>query len=163
MKAVSKVNKGRAMSVAALACLMLAGSVSAYAVPMSQVARILTIKTTTAACCVLLGPTVTITEPTTVAPVIVTWSADYAPSGTVVFDLSLNGGPCAFFGSGVAPALQLAPGSASIFLSGSFQWVVLPADGLKKGANTYSVCGGGVGGPVTFSTGSSTLTVQISK
>jgi hypothetical protein len=159
----SRLNKRNILFAAALSCLMLAGSLPAFAVPTPQVARILNIQTFTAQCCVLLGPTVHLNEPSTIAPVIVTWSADYADTGTVLFGLSLNGKPCAFFGSGVAPLTTLDPKSTSIFLSSSFQWVVLPADGLVKGSNSFTVCGGGVGGSVTMNIGSNTLTVQISK
>jgi hypothetical protein len=163
MKTFSKVNKSSAVLIAALACIMLAGSVSTFAIPASQVARVLNIQTITAQCCVAFGPTVRLTEPVAVAPVIVTWSTDYAPGGTVQFALSVNGGPCLFYGSSVGPQVALGTGSVSIFLSASFQWIVLPSDGLVKGTNTFTVCGGGVGKPVTLNVGSNTLTVQISK
>jgi hypothetical protein len=162
MTVFSKVSRKLGF-IAATTFVFTLGSIAAFAVPASQVARLNTIQTFNAACCVAIGPTVRLTEPSTVAPVIVTWSTDYAPAGTLVFDLSVNGGPCAFYGSGVAPALQLASGSTSIFLSDSFQWVVLPSDGLKKGVNTFTVCAGGVGGAVNFNIGSATLSVQISK
>jgi hypothetical protein len=38
--------------------------------------------------------------------------------------------------------------------------VILPADGLKKGLNTFTVCGGRFGKAVTMGVGSNTLTVQ---
>jgi hypothetical protein len=144
-------------------CLIVAGSTSAFALPPSQVARVLSPTTNTVQCCVLLGPTVRLTEPPALAPVIVTWSTDYAVEGTVQFALSLNGGPCLFYGPTLAPQLGLGPQSVSVYVSGTFQWVVLPADGLKKGVNTFTVCGGGVGTPVKMTIGSDTLTVQISK
>jgi hypothetical protein len=134
--------------------------ISSFATNKGQVARNLFITTYTAQCCVTIGPTVKINFPTTTAPVIVTWSADYIVFDTVLFGLSVNGGPCLFYGSGVANVG--ASGTQSSFVSGTFQWIVIPADGLKQGINTFSVCGGGVNKATTFSTGSNTLTVQAS-
>jgi hypothetical protein len=163
MKALSKLTQLGVLFVVALATVLTIAPVSAFAstpTASGQVARNLFITTTTAECCVILGPTVKISFPTTTAAVIVTWSADYIVFDTVQFALSVNGGPCTFYGPSVANLF--ASGTASSFISGTFQWVVLPADGLKKGTNTFTVCGGGVGKAVTFSTGSNTLTVQAS-
>ena len=66
MKAVSKTNKSTAILVAGLSLMMLAGSISAFAVPPTQVARLLTNPTITAKCCVPIGPTVQVTEPSTI-------------------------------------------------------------------------------------------------
>jgi hypothetical protein len=158
MIAFSKLTQPGVMFVAALAPVLTMAPVSSFATAKGQVARNLFITTTTAECCVILGPTVKINEPVTVAPVIVTWSADYIVSDTVQFALSLNGGPCLFYGPSVANLF--ASGTASSFISGTFQWVVLPKDGLKKGTNTFTVCGGGVGKAVTMNVGSNTLSVQ---
>ena len=158
MKPFSKPTQPSVMFAIALALVLTMAPLSSFATTPGQVARNLFITTTTAECCVVLGPTVKITEPATPTPVIVTWSADYIVFDTVQFALSVNGGPCLFYGSSVANLF--ASGTASSFISGTFQWVVLPADGLKKGVNTFTVCGGGVGKAVTFSTGSNTLTVQ---
>ena len=158
MKVFSRLTQSSVVSVAALALALMTLPASSYATATKQVARNLFITTTTAECCVVLGPTVKITEPATVSPVIVTWSADYIVFDTVQFALSLNGGPCLFYGPSVANLF--ASGTASSFISGTFQWVIMPADGLKTGANTFTVCGGGVGKAVTFSVGSNTLTVQ---
>jgi hypothetical protein len=163
MKAFSKVTKHSVMFVTAIACLIAAGSVSAFAVPASQVARVMTGQTITAQCCVPFGPTVRVTEPAVVAPVIVTWSSDYIVAGTVQFGLSLNGGPCLFYGASVAPSLTFGPGSNSPFNSSTFQWVVFPGDGLVQGSNSFTVCGGGASAPVKIDLGFRTLTVQISK
>ena len=156
-KAFSKLSPNGLISVAFALVTMMA-PISSFATNKGQVARNLFITTTTAECCVVLGPTVKITEPTAPVPVIVTWSADYIVFDTVQFALSLNGGPCLFYGPSVANLF--ASGTASSFISGTFQWVVLPSDGLKAGSNTFTVCGGGVGKAVTFSVGSNTLTVQ---
>jgi len=163
MKALTKPTKPGVLFVMALAILLAIASTSALAsapTAAGQVARNLFITTTTVQCCVILGPTVKINFPNAPVPVIVTWSTDYIVFDTVLFGMSLNGGQCLFYGSGVANVG--ASGTQSSFVSGAFQWIVLPADGLKKGTNTFTVCGGGVNKAVTFSTGSNTLTVQAS-
>ena len=160
MKTVSKLFQPGVVFVAAVALVLTIAPASSFATAAGQVARNLFITTTTAECCVPLGPTVKINETATIVPVIVTWSADYIVFDTVQFALSVNGGPCAFYGPSVANLF--ASGTASSFISGTFQWVILPADGLKKGSNTFTVCGGGVGKAVTMSVGSNTLTVQDS-
>ena len=158
MKAISKLSRPNGILAVGLTVVLLMAPLSSFATNKGQVARNLFITTTTAQCCVILGPTVKINFPTTTAPVIVTWSADYIVFDTVLFGLSVNGGACAFYGSGVANVG--ASGTQSSFVSGTFQWIVIPADGLKQGINTFTVCGGGVNKAVTFSTGSNTLTVQ---
>jgi hypothetical protein len=162
MKAFWKAHKSNAVLLAALACMMLAGSMSAFAVPPTQVARVLTNPTITATCCVPIGPTVSVTEPSAIVPVIVTWSSDYEVSGESAFNLSVNGGPCLFFGPGDAPFVNFKGGTG--LLSSSYQWLVLPADGvLIKGKNTFTACAGGLGGPTTIFFGGRTLSVQIGK
>jgi hypothetical protein len=162
MKTISKTDKRNVLFVAALACMMLAGSISAFAVPPGQVARLLTNPTITAACCVPIGPTVSVTEPSTLVPVIVTWSVDYEVSGESAFNLSVNGGPCSFFGAGDAPFVNFKGGSG--LLSSSYQWLVLPADGvLVQGKNTFTVCEGGIGAPTTMFFSFRTLSVQMGK
>ena len=163
MNTFSKRNHNKLVLVAALACTMLAGSLSAFDIPASQVARVTATKTITAKCCVLIGPTVSLIEPAAVAPVIVTWGADYNVSGTAQLGLSVNGGPCVAYGPFVAEEPVLISGSSSITVSGTYQWVVFPSDGLVKGRNTFEVCGGGFSQSVTLNIGFNTLTVQLSK
>lgn len=158
MKALSKLTQPGVVFVMALALVLITTPIQSFATAKNQVARNLFITTYTAECCVVIGPTVRINEPATPAPVIVTWSADYVVFDTVQFALSVNGGPCLFYGPSVANLF--ASGTASSFISGTFQWVILPSDGLRSGSNTFTVCGGGVGKAVTFSVGSNTLTVQ---
>lgn len=160
MKTFSKLSFPNGLFVVAFALVLMA-PISSFATNKAQVSRNLVITTYTAECCVNLGPTVQINFPTTVAPaVIVTWSTDYIVFDTVLFGLSVNGGTCTLYGPGEANIF--ASGTGSSFVSGTFQSVVLPADGLKKGINTFAVCGGGAFKAVTFSTGSNTLTVQAS-
>jgi hypothetical protein len=93
-------------------------------------------------CCFLWNNTVTVTEPATVAPVALSFNLTYyCDPGCSTFSVgvSINSGPCAFYGSGV-----LAPSSDD--RTTSYQWVVLPSDGvLKQGKNTFTVCGGSQG------------------
>lgn len=161
MKAFSRVSKHNLIFGVTLACLMLAGSLSAFAVPPSQVVRLLNNPSFTATCCVPIGPTVKVTEPSTITPVIVTWSADYMVSGESAFALSVNNGPCLFFGPATAPFVSLKGGSG--LTSSTYQWVVNPGEGLVQGANTFTVCAGGVGGPAGMFLGGRTLSVQIGK
>ena len=155
-----KANKNTAMVIAALACAMLAASTSAFAVPATQVSRVLILNNFEGLCCSLWNQTVKITEPAAVVPVIVTWSADVAPNDEFIVGLSLNGGSCIAYGSREIDLF--APGGSG-YTSTTHQWVILPTDGLKKGTNTFALCGGGTGSPADFiDIGLSTLTVQIS-
>ena len=161
MKAFSEVTRRKVVLVAATSLVLMAGAITASAIPTNQVARVLTGKTITATCCVPIGLTVSISEPTPAAPVIVTFSSDYSLSGEIQFNLSVNGGPCQFYGASVAPWTAINGGSG--FLNSTFQWIIFPADGLKPGANTFAVCGGGVSGPQTINLGFRTLSVQIGR
>jgi hypothetical protein len=144
-----------------LACLIITGAVSAFAIPAKQVARSLSAKTIQSKCCVLFGPAVSIAEPSTVAPVIVTWNSDYSINDEFRIGLSLNGGACVAYGSEVGPLLTI-PGSG--FQAVTYQWVLFPGDGLLKGNNLFQVCGGGANSDAASITiGNNTLTVQISK
>jgi len=157
-----KASKNTAMVIAILACMMLAASTSAFAVPATQVSRVLTLSTFWGECCFLWNQTVKITEPAAVVPVIVTWSADVAPNDEIYVGLSLNGGSCIAYGAREIPVYAVL--AAGGLTHTAFQWVVLPTDGLKKGTNTIALCGGGANSTSDFiGLQGSTLTVQISK
>jgi hypothetical protein len=166
MKTLFKQNNQNALYLAAIACLMLAGSISAFAIPPAQVGRTFAVQTARAVCSTsfcqeeLIQPTVSLTEPATVTPVIVTWSADYNTTGTSVVGMSLNGGTCLAYGPFTLQEPQLIAGSNSITVSGTHQWVVLPSDGLVKGKNTFQVCVAGYEEFQTINIGYSSLTVQ---
>ena len=164
MKTLFKQTKQNALYLTAIACLMLAGSISAFAIPRAQVGRTTAVQTITDSCvptdCVGIKPTVSVTEPATVTPVIVTWSADYNTTGTSVVFLSLNGGPCLGYGPFTLQEPQLVGEHNSITVSTTHQWVVFPSDGLVTGKNTFTVCVGGFEIPQTINIGFSTLTVQ---
>ena len=166
MKAVSRIRKSKAIFVAALACIMFAGSISAFAVPPTQVARIDNAVTFTGQCCFLWKETVKITEPAVVVPVIVTWGADVVVDDEFLVGLSLNGGACTADGSRLIPwfAIYGADGDVNGAVNATHQWIVFPSDGLVKGTNTFALCGGGAFATtdtITFSL--STLAVQISE
>lgn len=109
----------------------------------------------------LVQPTVKLTEPATITPVIVTWNADYNVSGASVALLSVNGGTCLPYGPFTLQEPQLIAGSNSITVSDTHQWIVLPSDGvLVKGKNTFQVCVAGYLEFQTINIGYSTLTVQ---
>lgn len=157
------VSKRQIFAAAALALLLVAGSLSLFALSAKQVARVSAGQTFKAQCCVAVGPTVSVTEPATPQAVIVTFNTDYVVDGTAQFGLSVNGGPCAFYGATVSPSLTFGPGSNGAFNSSTFNWVVLPSDGLVPGSNTFTLCGGGASAPVNITLGFRTLTVQIGK
>src|SRR5579862_6756105 len=148
--------------IAALACIILAGSISAFAVPTTQVSRALPFSTFVGKCCFLWNQTVQITEPANVAPVVVTWSADVFLNDEIIVGLSLNGGSCIAYGTREIPWLPVLGGSG--ILNATHQWVLLPSDGLKKGTNSFALCGGGANSASdTIDVGQSSLVVQISK
>ncbi|MFZ3340765.1 MAG: hypothetical protein WA609_18920 [Terriglobales bacterium] len=161
MKAFSKAPKSNAVFVAALAVMMLAGSISAFAVPSGQVARIYNAVTFTGQCCYLWNETVQVTEPAKLVPVIVTWSADVLVNDEFLVGLSLNGSACVAYGSREIAFFRLIENSA---VNATHQWIVFPSDGLVKGTNTFALCGGGAkSASDSISFGLSTLVVQISK
>ncbi len=162
MTTLSKARNSSTRFIAALACIMLAGSISAFAVPAGQVSRVLNEVGITGKCCFMWSQSVTITEPAAVAPVIVTWSADILLNDEFLVGIAVNGGACIAIGSREIPWLSVLGGSG--YLNTTHQWVVLPSDGLKKGKNTFTLCGGGANSSSdTMDVGLSSLVVQISK
>jgi hypothetical protein len=158
MKRFAKVNRSSAMFIAALTCLVLAASVSAFAVPSGQVHRSLTNVTLTGACCQdIPGETVTVTEPTTVTPIVINWSFQYLATGPFGFGVRVNGGGCGNFGPTFAPATG-SPVTQSI------QWVIFPNEGLVPGKNTLTVCFGPIlKNSDTLAVGPRALAVRIGK
>jgi hypothetical protein len=108
------------------------------------------------------GESVSVTEPATVVPVIVTWSADFAENDEFLVGLSLNGGQCTAYGSRVIPWQSVLGGDG--YMSTMRQWVLSPRDGLVRGTNTFTLCGGGaIANSDTITIGYNTLAVQIGK
>ena len=134
---------------------------SALSVPKQQV-LISTGKQLTVACCLMWGLSVSVTEPTAVVPVIVTWSADFAENDEFLVGLSLNGGQCTAYGSRVIAWQGVLGGDG--FMNTTHQWVISPKDGLVRGTNTFTLCGGGANSNSdTITIGYNTLAVQINK
>ena len=162
MKATLMASKPSLAFFAVLTCMIAAGSTSALAVPAGQVYRNYNTQEFTGVCCSSWGDTVSVTEPVAIQPVVVTWTTEYF----TVWDnfyvgLSVNGGPCLAFGSRLIP--ETLPG-VLVRQPGTFQWVVFPSDGLVKGKNTFTVCGGAVSfAPAGIELGIRTLSVRFSK
>lgn len=97
----------------------------------------------TGPCCSVWDESVTVNEPGTPVPIVVTWNTDYQSNAPFLAGLSLNGGPCVLYGAASIPAQN--PSDQMYLASASFQWVILPGDyGLRSGKNVISLCGGGM-------------------
>jgi len=144
----------------AIMCLLVGIATAAFAVPPSEVVRVQGNQTFTGTCCFPWGETITVTEPRVVVPVVVTWSTDYlTTAGNVVFEVgvSVNGHPC--LNRGTLNEFVSPDGTAT---SATFQWLISPSDGLIKGTNNITLCGGSAsGGSITI--GFNTLAARMSK
>jgi len=141
----------------ALVLVVLGVASLAHAIPMNQLLRKTTNQSITGKCCFTFNEAVTVTEPAQLTPVVVTWSSDYQSNVPFKVGISVNNHPCQ-----VTEFLNL-DASGSLFRSRAIQWVVLPSDGLIKGSNTITLCGGGGRDTDTFTLGFRTLAVTISK
>jgi hypothetical protein len=160
MKATSRMNTAVTFA-AILACLIVAAAGSAFAAA-NPIYRNTSDQTFEGQCCISFDEQVSISEPATPVALIVTWSSDYSvnvPDAYFV-GLSVNGGPCETQAYG-ARVLADNPGTGSAYTTASFQWVILPADGvLVKGLNTFALCGGGKNSASdSITIGQNTLTV----
>ena len=120
---------------------LVAGAVTtAFGVDPGQVLKATNFLSFSGPCCFSFNETVTVIEPGTPVPVVVSWSATTGDSFEDNFvGLMVNGGPCRFYGSGSIPEA----GTGEI--TRTFEWIVFPSDGLNAGANTFTLCGGGGG------------------
>jgi len=143
-----------------IACLTLALQTPAFAVSKNELLRVEQNQSFQGGCCFSWLEKVTVNEPATVVPVIVTWSTDYQATGYFYIGVSLNGGVCQFYGASV-----LTPTSSfdNFFDSQTTQWVILPGDGLIPGKNTFTLCGGGYAGTSIVTLGFNTLSVRVAK
>jgi hypothetical protein len=156
MKITSKITKQQVARFALLlACLGIAAL--AFAVPPNQVLRKGDSPVLTGACCFSFGESVTVTEPAKITPVVVTWNTGYLSHVSYKVGIAVNGHPCQVSDNFVFDITD------SIGRTRTFQWVVLPGDGLIKGTNTFTLCGGGNNGSDAVTLGFRTLTVTISK
>ena len=142
----------------AVVCFAVGLATSAFAVPPNEVLRMEFNQTFTGKCCFSWGETVNVTEPKAVVPITVTFSTDYRSD----FDfnsvgISVNAHPCM-----TTQTLFRFNPTDGTFQSGNFEWVVLPSDGLVRGNNTITLCGGSVtNGSITL--GFNTLAARILK
>jgi len=142
----------------AVACIAVGFAAVAFAVPPSEFLRVKTNQTISGACCFSWGESVSITEPKAVVPVVVTWSTDFRSTNISFVGVALNGHPCI---SG--ETLEEANAANGSFTSRTVQWIIQPSDGLIKGSNTITLCGGLEQGTGSISLGFNTLAVRIAK
>jgi hypothetical protein len=159
MKLTSKMSKS-VVFTAILACLMMVGTGSAFAA--DQIVREIGVHNFNGECCVMFNETVSVTEPSTIKPVVVLFSFDYAEGVPDQYwvGLSVNGGTCQTESWG---ARALINNGTTNFASTTFQWVILPTDDvLIPGNNTFEACGGGKSSNSDeISIGDNTLTVFL--
>ncbi len=161
MKVVSKstkqwITRQRIVRFAlTLACMGIAAL--AFAVPPNQLLRKGDTRVITGKCCFSWGETVTVTEPAKVTPVVVSWNTDYQTNVLINVGIAVNGHPCQ------VSSFQNLDTSGAIGRSRTIQWVVLPSDGLIKGNNTITLCGGGTKDTDAITLGFRTLAVTTSK
>jgi hypothetical protein len=109
----------RVVFVAAVVCMIAAGSISALAVPTAQVLREDVGGPHTGRCCSVWDESIRVFEPQTMVPVVVTWSTDYQSNAPFLAGLSLNGGPCTFYGPASIPTFT---STDDTYASKTFQW-----------------------------------------
>jgi hypothetical protein len=161
MKILASFNKN-ARLLAAAACLLVVGSASALAAPKSAVLRIdYPGMTETGKCCFNWDLSLRVIEPERLVPIVVTWSTDYQADAVFYSGLSVNGGPCAFYGPGIINTF--VPDDIVSYASRTVQWLIMPGDyKVVKGANEITLCGGGVySDTATLTLGFNTLTAHL--
>jgi hypothetical protein len=161
MKIFANFNKS-ARLLAAVASLMVVSSISALAAPKPAVLRVDYPGTTlTGKCCFNWDLSLRVIEPERLLPIVVTWSADYQSDALFYSGLSVNGGPCAFYGPGVIPTF--VPDDLASYATRTVQWLIMPGDyKVVKGVNEITLCGGGVYSDTgTLTLGFTTLTAQL--
>ena len=144
-------------------CLALMLTPAASAVTNKELLRVEHNQAFQGLCCFSWSESVAVSEPSTVAPVIVTWSTDYQATGSFLVALSVNGGPCRFLGPAWINPFGRGDGGG-FFESHYIQWLISPSDGLHKGINTFTLCGGAASSPpAVIVLGFNTLSVRTSK
>ena len=166
MNILAKSAQRKMLCLAILACLVVVATTPGFAVPVTQVFRnTLNTPRFSGRCCFSFEESVQIKEPATPVPVVVTWSTDLLlhTQEYFVVGLSINNGPCQFLGSASMEEVD-AIDEGRIDDSRTFQWSVLPSDGLRRGTNTFTLCGGApFSDTVHIFVGNQTLTVRMSQ
>jgi hypothetical protein len=155
----------RCLTTFVFLCAIVGMATAAFAVPPNQVLSGLGGRTITGPCCFSWEEGVTVTEPNTVVPVVVTWSVNFQSTRDLFqVGISVNGHVCQIFGP---HSLTDEPASVGVdaFRAPTLQWVILPSDGLIKGSNTLTLCGGDITLPEAngLTLGLRTLSVTIAK
>jgi len=161
MKIFANFNK-RARLLAAAACLIVVGSISALAAPKASVLRVSDPGVTeTGKCCFNWDQSLRVFEPERLVPIVVTWSTDYQSTAPFYSGVSVNGGPCTFYGPGNISTFT--PEDGLTYTTRTVQWLIMPGDyKLVKGANEITLCGGGVYSDTdTLTLGFNTLTARL--
>jgi len=146
----------------AIVCLVIGCAASAFAVPPEETLHVSGQITFNAQCCVSLDRTIAATEPEKPVPVVVTFEVGRIISEGGVHrgflsGLMVNGGPCTFYGPAYVPTIL-----ETVVDNRTFQWVVLPSDGLRPGTNTFTLCGGGAFGSTSLTVASITMSARLS-
>jgi hypothetical protein len=117
--------------------------------------------TETGKCCFNWDLSLRVIEPERLVPIVVTWSTDYQSNAVFYSGLSVNGGPCAFYGPGNIPTFM--PEDGLSYATRTVQWLIMPGDyKLVKGANEITLCGGGVYSDAdSLTLGFNTLTAHL--
>jgi hypothetical protein len=142
-----------------VACGAVGMATKAFAVTPNQVLRVESVRTFSGPCCFNLGETVSVTEPKAIVPLAVTFSADYLSNSFFhTIGISVNNHACIEL-----QTVGMFAATDGTFRSATFEWVVIPSDGLIPGNNTITLCGstGTASGSITL--GFNTLAVVISK
>jgi hypothetical protein len=108
------------------------------------------------------GESVNISETSSLEPVVVTFSLRYFVNVADVYyvGLDVNGSGCITDFYGPTNLDDISTNPAGHFLTATYQWVILPSDGLLvSGKNTFEVCGGGNSSGDAVTIGVNTLTV----
>jgi hypothetical protein len=141
----------------AIVGLMIAfATTAAFAVPPGELLHDGVSRFFNGPCCSSFNESIAVTEPAKPVAVVVTWHLEKSISqGATVVGLMVNGGPCTLYGSGfIRNSIGLG--------AREFQWVIFPSDGLRAGANTFTLCGGGVFGASNFVMQEITLDARLS-
>ena len=142
--------------------LLVAGSTLALAAPKPAVLRIdYPGITETGKCCFNWDLSLKVIEPERLVPIVVTWSTDYQSDALFYSGLSVNGGPCAFYGPGIITTF--VPDDIASYATRTVQWLIMPGDyKVVKGVNEITLCGGGVySDTATLTLGFNTLTAHL--
>jgi hypothetical protein len=143
--------------------LMLAMQGPAFAVPPTELLRVEQNTPFQGMCCFSMREKVSLSEPSQISPVIVTFSTDYQATREFVVAVSVNGGACNAVGPVILDPFGKGDGSGP-FDAHMFQWVIMPSDGLVPGQNTFTLCGGSFSFPDgVLMLGFNTLSARLSK